>query len=85
MITELQPEGDNPTIWRFIPQAQELFNEGFIDLNKELQSGELYPVLESHFQKYTKHITALVLIFAHIYRPDSGNLVGERELARALA
>jgi hypothetical protein len=49
----LQPEGDNPTKWRFTPQAQELFNEGFIDLNRELQSGELHPVLESHFQKYT--------------------------------
>jgi hypothetical protein len=68
LITELQPEGDNPTIWRFTPQAQELFNEGFIDLNKELQSGELHPVLESHFQKYTKHIAALVLIFSIFIR-----------------
>jgi putative DNA primase/helicase len=84
-LAELQPEGDNPTIWRFTPQAQELFNEWFIDLNKELQSGELHPALESHFQKYTKHIPALALIFAHIDTPDSGNLVGERELARALA
>ena len=84
-MAELQPEGDNPTIWRFTPQAQELFNEWFINLNKELQSGELHPALESHFQKYTKHIPALALIFAHIDTPDSGNLVSEKELARALA
>jgi len=58
-------------MWRFTPQAQELFNEWFIDLNKELQSGELHP--------------ALALIFAHIDTSDSGNLVGEKELARALA
>ena len=84
-LAELQPDGDNPTIWRFTPQAQELFNEWFIDLSKELQKGELHPALESHFQKYTKHIPALALIFAHIDTPNSGNLVGERELARALA
>ena len=72
-------------MWRFTPQAQELFNEWFIDLNKELQSGELHSALESHFQKYTKHIPALALIFAHIDTSDSGNLVGEKELARALA
>jgi putative DNA primase/helicase len=84
-LAELQPEGDNPTIWRFTPEAQELFNEWFIDLNNELQKGELHPALESHFQKYTKHIPALALIFAHIDTPNNGNFVGERELARALA
>ena len=84
-LAELQPEGDNPTIWRFTPEAQELFNEWFIDLNNELQSGELHPALESHFQKYTKLIPALALIFAHIDTPNNGNFVDERELARALA
>ena len=84
-LAELKPEGDNPTIWKFTPEAQELFNEWFIDLNNELQSGELHPALESHFQKYTKHIPALALIFAHIDTPNNGNFVSERELARALA
>ena len=84
-LAELQPEGDNPTIWRFTPEAQELFIEWLIDLNKEIKSGELHPALESHFQKYTKHIPALALIFAHIDTPDSGNLVGEKELLRAFA
>ena len=84
-LAELQTDGDNPKVWRFTPQAQELFTEWFVGLNQELQSGELHPALESHFQKYAKLIPALALIFAHIDTPNSGNLVGEKELARALA
>ena len=39
----------------------------------------------SHLAKYRKLIPALALIFALVDTPDSGNLVHERELMRALA
>lgn len=84
-LADLETEGENPRVWRFTPQAQEVFTEWFIDLNKELQSGELHPALESHFQKYTKLIPALALVFAHIDTPNNGYWVEEKELARALA
>ena len=83
-LSELQPNGDEPNIWRFSKEAQALFLEWFVPFNNELKSGDLHPAMESHLSKYRKLIPALALVFAHIDTPYSNQVVGVTELARAL-
>jgi putative DNA primase/helicase len=83
-LAELQPNDDEPKVWRFSKEAQALFLEWFIPFNNELKSGELHPAMESHLSKYRKLIPALALIFAQIDTPYSNQVVGVTELARAL-
>jgi putative DNA primase/helicase len=45
----------------------------------------LHPAMVSHLSKYRKLIPALALVFALIDTPDSGGVIGERELIRALS
>lgn len=85
-LAALQPASDaEPAVWRFTPAAQALFVEWRTPLEQELKTGELHPAMESHLAKYRKLIPALALIFALVDTPDSGGVIGEPELLRALA
>ena len=85
-LNQLQPASDaDAQEWRFTPEAQALFEEWLTPFETELRGEELHPALVSHLAKYRKLIPALALIFALVDTPDSGNLVQERELMRALA
>lgn len=85
-LNQLQPaSGDEAHVWRFSPDAQALFWEWLTPFETEIRGAELHPALASHLAKYRKLIPALALIFALVDTPDSGNLIHERELLRALA
>ena len=83
-LAALETIDDKPAIWRFTPEAQDLFLEWWIPFNQELRNSNQHPAIESHLSKYRKLIPALALIFAHIDTPNNGNLTEITELARAL-
>ena len=85
-LNQLQAATDaDPQEWRFSTEAQALFVEWLEPFETEIRGEELHPALVSHLSKYRKLIPALALIFALVDTPDSGNLIHERELLRALA
>jgi hypothetical protein len=85
-LAQLQPASDSePVIWRFTPAAQAIFVDWLVPFEIELRSDAMHPAMVSHLAKYRKLIPALALVFALIDTPDSGNLIGEDELIRALA
>jgi putative DNA primase/helicase len=85
-LAQLQPATDTEAvIWRFSPEAQGLFIEWIVPFENEIRGEELHPAMVSHLAKYRKLIPALALIFALIDTPDSGGIVHETELVRALA
>ena len=85
-LAQLQPASDtSPVIWRFSPEAQELFVEWLVPFETEIRGDDLHPAMVSHLAKYRKLIPALALVFALIDTPDSGGIVHEGELLRALA
>ena len=61
-----------------------MFVEWLVPFEIELRGDELHPAMVSHLAKYRKLVPALALVFAMIDTPDSGGLIHERELARAL-
>ena len=82
----LQPETDTePVVWRFDAAAQALFVEWLVPFETEIRGDELHPAMVSHLAKYRKLIPALALVFALIDTPDSGGVIHETELIRALA
>ena len=74
-----------PMIWRFTPAAQETFVEWLVPFETEIRSEAMHPAMASHLAKYRKLIPALALLFTLIDTPESGGVVEERELIRALA
>ena len=85
-LAELAPANDtDPHLWRFSPEAQALFVEWLVPFETEIRGDDLHPAIVSHLAKYRKLIPALALVFALIDRPDSGGIVHESELLRALA
>ena len=85
-LNQLQSATDTePLVWRFSPQAQELYWEWAEPFESEIRGDELHPALISHLSKYRKLVPALALIFALVDTPDNGNVIHERELLRALA
>ncbi len=85
-LSILQPASEtDPVVWRFTPEAQEVFVEWLIPFETEIRGEALLPAMVSHLAKYRKLIPALALVFAQIDTPDSGNLIGVAELIRALA
>jgi putative DNA primase/helicase len=72
-------------IWRFDDAAQALFVEWLVPFEIEIRSDDLHPAMVSHLSKYRKLIPALALVFALIDTPDSGGVIHERELMRALS
>ena len=84
-LAALQPANDTePVVWRFTPDAQELFVEWLVPFEKELRGDAMHPAMVSHLAKYRKLIPALALVFALIDTPDTGNLIGAAELLLAL-
>ncbi len=85
-LAELAPANDtDPQVWRFSPEAQALFVEWLVPFETEIRGDDLHPAMVSHLSKYRKLIPALALVFALIDTPDSGGIVHEDELLRALA
>jgi len=85
-LAQLQSANDDdPVIWRFSQDAQALFVEWLVPFETEIRGDDLHPAMVSHLAKYRKLIPALALIFALIDTPDSGGIVHETELVRALA
>lgn len=85
-LAELQPASETePHVWRFDDAAQALFVEWLMPFENEIRGDELHPAMISHLSKYRKLIPALALVFAMIDTPDSGGLIHEPELLRALA
>jgi len=85
-LAGLEPANETePTVWRFDEAAQALFVEWLVPFETEIRGDELHPAMVSHLSKYRKLIPALALVFAMIDTPDSGGLIHERELLRALA
>ncbi len=85
-LAALEPASDtDPVVWRFTPAAQEIFVEWLVPFEIELRGDAMHPAMVSHLAKYRKLIPALALVFALIDTPDTGNLIGEDELIRALA
>lgn len=84
-LNQLHPATDTePQEWRFSPAAQELYREWVVPFESEIRGDELHPALVSHLAKYRKLIPALALIFALVDTPDSGNVIHEAELIRAM-
>jgi putative DNA primase/helicase len=85
-LAKLGPASDSePHIWRFDDAAQALFVEWLVPFESEIRGDELHPAMVSHLAKYRKLIPALALVFALIDTPDSGGVIGVKELRRALA
>ena len=85
-LAQLQPVSDaDAQEWRFSSEAQALFEDWLIPFETEIRGEELHPALVSHLSKFRKLIPALALIFALVDTPDSGGMIHERELVRALA
>lgn len=85
-LAELQPANDTePVVWRFDDAAQNLFVEWLVPFEIEIRGDDLHPAMVSHLSKYRKLIPALALLFALIDTPDSGGMIQERELVRALS
>jgi len=85
-LAALEPANDEEGhVWRFDAAAQALFVEWLVPFEIEIRGEDLHPAMVSHLSKYRKLIPALALVFAVIDTPDSGLLIGERELIRALA
>ncbi len=85
-LNQLQPATDDePQEWRFSPEAQSIFYEWLVPFETGIRGDDLHPALVSHLAKWRKLIPALALIFALVDTPDSGGVIHERELVRALA
>ena len=85
-LAELQPASDTePVIWRFDDAAQALYVEWLVPFETEIRGDDLHPAMVSHLSKYRKLIPALALVFALIDTPDTGGVIHERELIRALS
>ncbi len=84
-LVNLPPPNAGDTGWRFTSEAQQRFNDWRVQFEEDLFRHDVHPALGSHLAKYRKLVPALALIFAMIDTPESGPLVGIRELERALA
>ena len=85
-LAQLKPASDTePVVWRFDDAAQALFVEWLVPFETEIRGDDLHPAMVSHLSKYRKLIPALALVFALIDTPDSGGVIHERELIRALS
>jgi len=85
-LATLQPANDTePVVWRFDDAAQDIFEQWLVPFETEIRGDDLHPAMVSHLSKYRKLIPALALVFALVDTPDSGNVIHERELIRALA
>jgi hypothetical protein len=59
----VQLDSDNPPLFRFDPDAQQLFIAWLTDLESRLRAGELHPAIASHLSKYRSLMPSLALLF----------------------
>jgi putative DNA primase/helicase len=84
-LTQIPPGCESaPQIWRFDQDAQAMYADWSVSFESDIRGDDLHPAIASHLAKYRKTIPALALVFALIDTPDSGGLIGEAELERAL-
>jgi len=72
----------SPRVYRFSPEAQELFEQWRQDYEVELRTGDRHPAFDSHLAKYRKLVPALALVCA---LADGETQVSVESTARALA
>lgn len=85
-LAGLQPSNETePVVWRFDDAAQALFVEWLVPFEVEIRGDGLHPAMILHLSKYRKLIPALALVIALVDTPDSGGVIHEAELSRALA
>ena len=71
------PESEKPL--RFDPEAQELFNAWWAELETKLRSDEIHPALQSHLAKYRSLMPSLAVLFYladRVAAVNSSDLVG---------
>jgi putative DNA primase/helicase len=76
-------EQDEEGRWslHFSNEAQEFFDEWFVDLNQALRSGEFeHPAIEAHFSKYKSLMPSLALIF-HLIEIAAGAFEGSAHVS----
>jgi putative DNA primase/helicase len=66
-------DAENPTTFRYAPDAQLLFIEWLTELETKIRGNELHPALISHLSKYRKLMPALSLLFALVDRCGEGD------------
>ena len=82
LLDALEMASDEPAVYRFAPDAQELFENWRFDLEHELRGGNMHPAFESHLAKYRKLVPALALVCSLV---DGEQEVSITSTARALA
>lgn len=70
-----------PKVYRFTPEAQDLFDEWRHEFESSLRKGENHPAMESHLSKYRKLVPAVALVCS---LADGESAVSYDSLARAL-
>ena len=73
-----------PALWRFDDAAQTIFDEWYEALQLSIRQGQVPQAMRSHYSKYGGLVPALALIFALVDTPDSGQVIGAVEMARAI-
>jgi putative DNA primase/helicase len=56
-------DAENPALFRFAPDAQELFIAWLAELEAKIRGDELHPALAAHLSKYRKLMPVLALLF----------------------
>lgn len=84
-LSRLPAEEGRQQVWHFSVTAQASFARWLEPFETEIRGDELHPALVSHLSKYRKLVPALALVFALVDTPESGQVIHERELLRALS
>lgn len=70
-----------PNVFRFTPEAQDLFDEWRNEFEPNIRKGENHPAMESHLSKYRKLVPAVALVCS---LADGESAVSRDSLVRAL-
>ena len=65
-------DAENPALFHFAPEAQELFIEWLAELEAKVRGDELHPALISHLSKYRSLMPTLAVLF-HLADRAAGN------------
>ncbi|MFL6448519.1 MAG: DUF3987 domain-containing protein [Bryobacteraceae bacterium] len=82
----LSLDSENPLVYRFCPEAQELFIHWLSELEAKVRGDDLHPALIAHLSKYRSLMPSLALIFElsdYICGTGSGSLVSPANAAKA--
>jgi len=81
----VEMDAEDPARFRFAPDAQELFNEWYVELEAKIRGDELHPALISHLSKYRSLMPSLALLFHLAESAGGGNTVSLQCARRAAA